>query len=303
MDTDLFILTGFLGVGKTTALGHIIKSSADLTGTLVIVNEAGRLGLDGKIIEKSGIPVWELNNGCICCTLQVELVELLRKLLADNPPRRILMEASGLANPQALIDNVRRLVDCFRYIKTIFIIEPQIWEIRSVFGEAFHNGLSAADLIVVNKAEELDQPQLETILGEIRTDQPLAEVLATSFGQVPLEVFFRPPGGLKNTIESQGMPVQEALAGYVSLSFQCSEVFAQEKWDMFLAGWADRLERIKGQLLLERGLFYFDWVRGRADYRTALPEPVLTSLVLIGKGFEESELEEALKKLTGTFTE
>jgi G3E family GTPase len=303
MATDLFILAGFLGAGKTTTLGHVLSTSTDLAGTMVIVNEAGRLGLDGRIVEKSGVPVRELNNGCVCCTLKTELVDLLRRLLSENVPRRILIEASGLANPLAVVETVRRFVDDLGLIKTVLILDAEIWEIRSVLGEAFQQGLGAADLLLLNKTEILDQSELEALTDSVRTEVPGPELFCTSFGRIPPDLFFQPPPqrpaeacGGQDEIWA-GRPVPQALDGFITVNHHCVEPVAPERWANFLFKWAGCLHRIKGQLVLSDGPVYFDSVRGANTYRPALSGVEGTSLVLIGRDFDEAELQADLGKL------
>ncbi|MDR1677916.1 MAG: GTP-binding protein [Deltaproteobacteria bacterium] len=297
--TDLYLFVGYLGTGKTTTLVHVLSSQADLTGTLAIVNEVGRLGLDGQIVEKTGVEVKQLNNGCICCSLKVELVDLLRKLLADNKPERILIEASGLADPGAVINTIRRFVSELGFIKTTVVIEPEIWEIREVLGDAFQASIKMADLLVINKTEELCESEMEMMRYEIKKLRSDLEMVFTTYGQVDVEQFFKAPS-LPNQTESEGELTNkrpEALAGYSTVCFDRFEAIDKLSWEIFLAQWGSKLERIKGQILLDDQLYYFDWVRGKGDYNAPQPDLKSTQLVLIGKGFDEAKLKGDLNQL------
>ncbi|HUV25388.1 MAG TPA: GTP-binding protein, partial [Methanomassiliicoccales archaeon] len=94
----MLIVTGFLGVGKTTLILRVIDSIAETGAKVaVIVNDFGEVNVDGKVMEKYGLDVQELSGGCICCTLGVSLIETIRTLALNFKPDLIVMEPSGIA--------------------------------------------------------------------------------------------------------------------------------------------------------------------------------------------------------------
>ena len=78
--TSVYLLSGFLGAGKTSLMQHILSTGVG-PDTVVFVNEFGRLGLDGKLIQREGLSMYELNNGCICCSLKDELELTLERAI------------------------------------------------------------------------------------------------------------------------------------------------------------------------------------------------------------------------------
>jgi G3E family GTPase len=98
---DILLLAGFLGAGKTTLLKRILSWETDLSDTVVLVNEFGDIGIDGALLKDSGSDVIELTSGCICCTLSADLHQSLTRLWERFKPRRILIEASGVADPKS----------------------------------------------------------------------------------------------------------------------------------------------------------------------------------------------------------
>ncbi len=86
----ILLLTGFLGSGKTTLLKRILSWETDLSGTVVLVNEFGRVGIDGAILRNAGSDVIELTSGCICCTIKSELARTLKDICDRFRPKRIL---------------------------------------------------------------------------------------------------------------------------------------------------------------------------------------------------------------------
>jgi len=96
----VILLSGFLGAGKTTLLKHILSWRSDMSGTVVIVNEFGEVGIDGSLLRNAGTDVVELTSGCICCTLSTDLKQSLERIWAQYRPQRILIESSGVAAPR-----------------------------------------------------------------------------------------------------------------------------------------------------------------------------------------------------------
>ena len=100
----IHILTGFLGSGKTTLLNRLLTSPFH-SGTLVIINEFGETSIDHHLVEKSTETIFELSNGCICCTMRGELVETLLSLDLDHI-NRVIIETTGIADPIPLLQNL-----------------------------------------------------------------------------------------------------------------------------------------------------------------------------------------------------
>ncbi len=136
---EIILLTGFLGSGKTTLLKRILSWETDLSGTVVIVNEFGDVGIDGALLKTSGSDVVEMNSGCICCTLSADLKQSLERIRKELKPTRIMIESSGVADPTA-ISSVLSETDMRRYMaleKIIAVLDADCWAAREVFGPLF----------------------------------------------------------------------------------------------------------------------------------------------------------------------
>ena len=183
------IVTGFLGAGKTTLLRHMLDN-AEGRRIAVIVNEFGELGIDGEILKQCSIGcseeeaqgrVFELANGCLCCTVQEEFFPVMRELVARRGDLdQILIETSGLALPKPLVqafqwpeirnactvDAVITVVDSPAVAAGTFAAHPeQVDQQRrqdpnldheSPLHELFEDQLASADLVILNKADQLD---------------------------------------------------------------------------------------------------------------------------------------------------
>ncbi len=196
------IITGFLGAGKTT-LVRSVMAQAGGRRIAIIVNEFGSLGIDGEVLKSCGIPgceeenIVELANGCICCTVAEDFLPTMQALLdRPNPPEHILVETSGLALPKPLIkafnwpgirsrvtvDGVVTVVDGPAVADGRFADDPEEVERQRAedpnldhdnpLAEVYEDQLGAADLVVLNKADLLDEAAIATLKAEIAAHLP-----------------------------------------------------------------------------------------------------------------------------------
>ncbi|MBO2928939.1 cobalamin biosynthesis protein CobW [Metapseudomonas otitidis] len=216
------IVTGFLGAGKTTLLRHMLDN-AQGRRIAVIVNEFGELGIDGDILKQCSIGcseeeavgrVFELANGCLCCTVQEEFFPVMRELVARRGDLdQILIETSGLALPKPLVqafqwpeirnactvDAVITVVDSPAVAAGTFAAFPeQVDEQRkqdpnldheSPLHELFEDQLASADLVILNKTDLLDADALAAVRAEVSEELPPAvKVVEAASGKLPLDV-------------------------------------------------------------------------------------------------------------------
>ncbi|AIR91123.1 cobalamin biosynthesis protein CobW [Pseudomonas cremoricolorata] len=216
------IVTGFLGSGKTTLLRHMLDN-AQGRRIAVIVNEFGELGIDGDILKQCSIGcseeeatgrVYELANGCLCCTVQEEFFPVMRELVARRGDLdHILIETSGLALPKPLVqafqwpeirnactvDAVITVVDSPAVAAGTFAAYPDQVDAQrkldpnldheSPLHELFADQLASADLVVLNKADLIDAEGLAKVRAEVQEELPPAvKVIEASSGRLPLEV-------------------------------------------------------------------------------------------------------------------
>lgn len=216
------IVTGFLGSGKTTLLRHMLDN-AQGRRIAVIVNEFGELGIDGEILKQCSIGcseeeasgrVYELANGCLCCTVQEEFFPVMRELVARRGDLdHILIETSGLALPKPLVqafqwpeirtactvDAVITVVDSPAVAAGTFAAYPDQVDAQrkldpnldheSPLHELFADQLASADLVVLNKADLIDAEGLAKVRAEVAEELPPAvKVIEASNGRLPLDV-------------------------------------------------------------------------------------------------------------------
>ncbi|MBO3277761.1 cobalamin biosynthesis protein CobW [Pseudomonas schmalbachii] len=216
------IVTGFLGAGKTTLLRHLLANAGGRR-IAVIVNEFGELGIDGDILKQCSIGcseeeasgrVYELANGCLCCTVQEEFFPVMRQLVERRGELdHILIETSGLALPKPLVqafnwpeirtactvDAVITVVDSPAVAAGTFAAFPEQVDAQrkqdpnldheSPLHELFADQLASADLVLLNKTDLLDADALAAVRAEVAEELPAAvKVIEAQGGELPLEV-------------------------------------------------------------------------------------------------------------------
>ncbi|MBB04025.1 MAG: cobalamin biosynthesis protein CobW [Pseudooceanicola sp.] len=223
------VVTGFLGAGKTTLIRHMLQN-ANGKRIALIINEFGDLGVDGDILRGCGVEscrdedIMELSNGCICCTVAEDFIPTLEKLLErEDKPDHIVIETSGLALPQPLVrafnwpaistrvtvDGVVTVVDgpahhAGTFAHDVAAVDAQRAQDENLdhetpLSELFEDQLACADMIVVNKADLMDEGTLATTTQTLSdASRPGVRVVQASMGALPTEVLL----GLETAAET-----------------------------------------------------------------------------------------------------
>lgn len=214
-EIPVLLLTGYLGSGKTTLLNRILKNEQGIRFA-VIVNDIGEVNIDAELVEQGGVvgqkdeSLVALQNGCICCTLQMDLVEQLRGIVSQHRFDYIVIEASGICEPApiaqticsipqmepkywadglARLDCIVTVVDALR-MKDEFangerLARPNIDE------EDIENlviqQIEFCNIVLLNKAAEVEPQELLRIKEIVRALQPKAEIIECNYGDVPLD--------------------------------------------------------------------------------------------------------------------
>ncbi len=183
------IITGFLGSGKTTLLNHILTNQEGLK-TAVLVNEFGEVGIDNELLITTGDDnMVELSNGCICCTINNDLLEAVYKVLERSDKiDYLVVETTGLADPLpvALTFLGTELRDLTRLDSIVTVVDAENYSLDLFNSQAAYNQIAYGDIILMNKmdvVDEADADLLETKLRDIKQD---ARILRTDHSQVPL---------------------------------------------------------------------------------------------------------------------
>ncbi|RME16974.1 MAG: cobalamin biosynthesis protein CobW, partial [Alphaproteobacteria bacterium] len=213
------VVTGFLGAGKTTLIRHLLENAGGKRIALII-NEFGDLGVDGDLLKGCGDEtcteddIFELSNGCICCTVAEDFIPTMEALL-DRPdtPDHIVIETSGLALPQPLVrafqwpqiatrvtvDGVVTVVDGKAVAEGVFAANLEAVEAQrradenldheTPLSELFEDQIAAADMIVVNKTDLLAEDEAEALARRLAAEARAGvQVVRSVMGRLPVEV-------------------------------------------------------------------------------------------------------------------
>ncbi|MBN7796081.1 CobW family GTP-binding protein [Parahaliea mediterranea] len=198
------VITGFLGVGKSTAILNLLKQKPADERWAVLVNEFGEVGIDGGLItgqetEESGIFVREVPGGCMCCAAGLPMQIALNRLLARARPHRLLIEPTGLGHPREVLavlgtDYYRELLDLRA---TITLIDARkVHEDRYTSHPTFNQQLAIADVIVANKADRYQSADFPALLDFLERTANLGDksVFQVSQGALRLDWLAAPAG-------------------------------------------------------------------------------------------------------------
>jgi G3E family GTPase len=188
------VLTGFLGAGKTTLLNRILTERHGQR-IAVIENEFGEIGVDQELVIDAEEEIFELNNGCICCTVRGDLIRILGNLASRREKfDRIVLETTGLANPGPVaqtffVDEAVRATFALDGIVTL--VDARHCEQQLAESEEVTTQIAFADVVVLNKSDLVSVPELDALERRVRSINAMAEIVRADPGgraAVPIDV-------------------------------------------------------------------------------------------------------------------
>jgi G3E family GTPase len=174
------VLTGFLGSGKTTLLNRILTENHGQR-IAVIENEFGEIGVDQELVINAEEEIFEMNNGCICCTVRGDLIRILGNLMTRRDKfDRIVLETTGLANPGPVaqtffVDDAMR--DKFALDGIVTMVDARHFEQQILNSEETTTQVAFADVIVLNKADLVTDEELDALEQRVRGMNALARIV------------------------------------------------------------------------------------------------------------------------------
>jgi G3E family GTPase len=161
--TRVNVLTGFLGVGKTTALRHMIAHRPAHEKWAIIVNEFGEIGIDGAVLDNGELPVAEIAGGCLCCVAGPQMTVTVANLVRRERPDRLIIEASGLAHAAGLIDELRAepLGNALEVGAVMTLVDPRQFANNDYFRQPlYRDQVMIADVLLATKTDLCDATTL-----------------------------------------------------------------------------------------------------------------------------------------------
>jgi G3E family GTPase len=319
----LVVLTGFLGSGKTSTLGHWLTHTDMLLKRIaVIINDFGTVNVDAALLSRRQLELRSITGGCVCCQSFEDLVAQVRTL-AENPDLDLVwIETSGLADPEEVLDHlsVPELQDCTVIRRMILVIDgsdfPCSWRGRSVQEEQ----VRYADLILLNKTDRIDDKARQGVEIALRKINPSAQIVSMQHGHVDPGLL---SGGASDTVTAHSPHSSDDCCGghhhdhdhnhdhadhsphaASTLFVPLTAPLDRGAFQRFLGALPTSVFRAKGFIRLTDSpgkLHTFQQVRDQAEL-LLLPlendEDITTGLVFIGPHLEEDRIRKLAEMLT-----
>jgi G3E family GTPase len=302
--TPVTIVTGFLGSGKTTLLNHVLTAGG-LGRVAALVNDFGAIDIDGALVASVADEVVQLTNGCVCCTINGDMLAAAERVLTLTPGvDRILIETTGLADPlpvgltflqtdlrkYTFLEAVLTVVDCANFPLDLFKADAAMAQI-------IH-----ADIIVLNKVDLVSVDVIAALERRIGLIKPRVRTLTTTLGQIP----FAAAVGLFDEPIISNLHADTAHShthlndhGFEAHAFCFDGRLSARLFQSWLdAGFPEGVFRSKGIVSFEAptGHYVFQFCGGRASFEPYDGPITDTRLVFIGRSIDALALEARLVK-------
>lgn len=284
LKTKLYLLTGFLGSGKTTFLTNVLN---DLDGkkVAVIMNEFGKVGIDGTIIKKDNMELVEINRGSIFCScLQLNFVSSLVEM-ADREMEYVFVESSGLADPSNIGEFLEAVEvskgDVYDYSGAICLVDglnflDQVEDIETV-----ERQLKFCHLVILSKVDLIDEDKLNKVKEKIREINSKADIVEAVNGSIDYDFLN------KDLLEENWVGVEDTTNTPENkpktLTLTYDEEVEKEKLSEFIDLIKEDAYRIKGFFKLQDGWNQVDVVGKKIDYKLTDKGEEKSELVIISK--------------------
>ncbi len=306
------ILTGFLGAGKTTLLNHLIEQNPQKRFA-IIENEFGDIGIDNDLIVSKEDGLFEMSNGCICCTLNDALVETLAQLIrAEKKFDHLIIETTGMAEPDgvaAVFVADAALQQYFRLDSIICLVDVEQVEDMLKERVEVQKQIAFADYIILNKQSQVHPKYLEQLKNDLAIINPFAAFAVADYGQVAEDLLHLNAYDQRAVVHQ----VQQVTTHHhhhtedvVAHSFVLDVPFDLLKF----MHWAKVTLTIHGQYIYRiKGILYFQNEAQRIIFQSVRNQSAFqrgeawqedeqrqSRIVFIGKGIKRETLERVLRQ-------
>jgi len=321
------ILTGFLGSGKTTLLNHLTNQNP-ANKFAIIENEFGEINIDSELVVGVNDGIFELTNGCICCSINTELVSTIYSIIEKFPHiNHLLIETTGIADPGVVANTFltdASIESTFRLDAIVTIADAQFIEQQLVTHQEARKQIAMADIVLLNKIDKVDSYTLDTATNVIRRMNPHAALSICNHGSVEgidllnLQAFSSSsvlrldfsrlptarPSHVKFLINKGQNSNHHNHSEITSHSIILEQPLDSEKFDtwinLMLNFNAQNFYRIKGILNMEQNncKVIFQAVNNQFIIQVGNQwgaETRVTKIVFIGKNLDKESLEEGIK--------
>ena len=298
---DVMLITGFLGAGKTTLIRHLLGSGFNAEARVaVIVNEVGEIGIDGSVIDRQAgqdVDVMELTSGCICCTIKTDFFKAVQEIHKTINPSHLMVEATGIAQPGDMFDILcQEPVSDFSRLKSVVtVVDAGFFEAREVLGTFYDNQIKCADILILNKTDQVDSERLKQIKEMLADLNPKSHIICAQHCVVDTNLLLDVASGQQDRTPGDILFHHHEQGGFASFVFEDGRLMDKDKLDRFLESLPPNLFRCKGWVRLADGSKLLNYIGGSYRYEPGDGQHD-TTLVFVGRNCDEKAIIEALKK-------
>ena len=289
--TPITLITGPLGSGKTTLLRHIL--AVQLGKIAIVMNEFGEIAIDTKVIEGKNVRIAELGGGCVCCSLLGEFEAAIGEIIGKIAPDQIIVETTGLAEPEALVFNIQEALPQCRLDGVVSVIDADMLVRFPELGHTTRLQIEGADILLLNKIDLVEPAQIEPLETKLSDITPTAAIVRTERCRIDPELLF----GIGREKKLAGPQHQHELE-FESFAFSSDRIFSRDCFEHFTNSLPASVIRAKGFIRFADRTELFNFVAGRWDLEPF--ETDRTELVFIGEKItaEKSAVLRALDECT-----
>jgi len=287
--TPITLITGPLGSGKTTLLRHILATRP--TKIAIVMNEFGEIAIDTKVIEGKNVRIAELGDGCVCCSLLGEFEAAVNEIIARVGPDIIIVETTGLAEPEALVFNIQEALPQCRLDGVVSVIDADMLVRFPELGHTTRLQIEGADILLLNKIDLVQPQQIEPLEAKLRELNRTATIVRTERCWIDPDLLF----GIGHE-KKVAPPQHKHQPEFESFTFTSEKDFSRNCFEGFVDSLPANVHRAKGFVRFSDGAQLFNFVSGRWDLEPF--ESAETQLIFIGKEIatQKSAVIEALKR-------
>lgn len=311
------IITGFLGSGKTTLLNHILTNNQDLK-VAILVNEFGDIDIDSQLLISVEENMVSLSNGCICCTINDDLMDTIFQVLeSDKKIDYLIVETTGVADPLPIILTFLNpeLRDLIRLDSVLTLIDADNFTSEHFDSDAALKQIIYGDIIILNKVDLVSETKIKQLEEDILCIKNRANILCSQHGKVPLPLILDINSHNPNNYSLEQSKQKQhhhhhnhdhdhshhlEIDGFISISFECDRPFNVDKFQNFITdNIMNQVYRAKGILWFAESqlkhIFQLSGKRYDIDTEEWQTNPK-NQLVMIGRNIDENQLKTKLKE-------
>jgi G3E family GTPase len=271
--TPITLVTGPLGSGKTTLLRHILATRP--AKIAIVMNEFGEIAIDTKVIEGKNIRIAELGGGCVCCSLLGEFEAAVNEIIEKVVPEIIIVETTGLAEPEALVFNIQEALSQCRLDGVVSVIDADMLVRFPELGHTTRLQIEGADILLLNKIDLVEAAEINPLEAKLREINRTAAIVRTERCRIGPDLLFG-IGREKKVLA----PAHEHQPEFESFAFSSDQTFSRDCFERFANALPSGVVRAKGFIRFPDGAQLFNFVAGRWELEPF--ETDRTELVFIG---------------------